>query len=289
VAPHIELISPNDGQHFTLAEELPGQAFAFDPDNANPSTCSTTPPGSDGEGIPVTPVPTSTATPAVEFYIDWWDGGGWEQVHYQAQNTVAYCAFTGTPVCLLHDLSTGQWPNTTPINTGLHRMKARVVRDDEGVASEWVSVDFYIDPLPTATPSLTPTATDTATPPTPSATPTTDICAGIGLTGFGTSGTEMTLQLFNNSVAMIMIDQIELTWNAPPDLTEIKVDGNLIWDTTEPSPVNIGSGWSGTTADRQIGVGSPRQLKFLFFAAADPDGYSLTVHFSNGCDATFNN
>jgi hypothetical protein len=280
-------VSPTDGQHFTLAQELPGEATAFDPDNANPTTCSITPPGSNGQGIPT----TATPTPAVEFLVERWNGAAWVQVHYGPQNTPAYCAFTGTPVCELHDLSSGQWPDSTPIQTGLHRLKARVVRDDEGVASGWVSVDFFIDPIPTpsATPSSTPSPSPTpSNTPTPS--PTADPCTGIGLTGFMKSGQDAWWQLSNGPMATITINQIELSWPSPPDLSAIYLGfPTAIWSGDLASPANITGGWSGSTGDRQIAPGTSEELRLTFESGSPASGYSLTVHFTNGCDATFNN
>ena len=161
--PYIEIISPLPDQRFTLADELPGQAFAFDPDNVNPLTCSTTPatfPDDDGEGI--------SGDPEVHMKIEWFDGSSWLLVHTELESNDAYCPFgDNDPFCLTHDLSTGQWPGSTPINTGLHRMWAKVLQDDEGVPSGWVSVEFYIDPAPTATPSpIPPTLTPSPLPAT---------------------------------------------------------------------------------------------------------------------------
>lgn len=138
--PYIEIISPLPDQRFTLAEQLPGQAFAFDPDNVNPLTCSTTPatfPDDDGDGI--------VGSPEVEMRIEWWSGSSWMLVHTELEASDPYCAFTS---CTLHDLSSGEWPDAPPISitTGKHRLKAMVLQDDEGVASGWVWVEFYIDP-----------------------------------------------------------------------------------------------------------------------------------------------
>ena len=140
--PYIEIISPLPDQRFTLAEQLPGQAFAFDPDNVNPLTCSITPatfPDDDGEGI--------SGDPEVHMKIEWFDGSSWVLVHTEMETSKAYCPFgDDDPNCLTHDLSSGQWPDSTLINTGLHRIWAKVLQDDEGVPSGWVSVNFYIDP-----------------------------------------------------------------------------------------------------------------------------------------------
>jgi len=285
VAPYIEFLFPGDGEHFTLAQELPGEAFAFDPDNANPATCATSPPGSNGQGIPL----TATPTPAVEFIIERQVGVSWVQVHYQAQNTPAYCAFTGSVVCLTHDLGSGEWPDTTPINTGLHRMKARVKPDDEGVASEWVSVNFYIDPMPTATPSLTPSNTPTASPtPSPTATPSatpTATCAGYSLTGFNGSSNDIWWTLTNGGATAVTIIGIDLEWTVSGSLNKIELDGADIWSAGDPSsPANITSGWTGVS--RLFNPTVSKQLRFHFDNSVGGNNFTVTVHFDNLCDVT---
>ncbi|MGH2621155.1 MAG: hypothetical protein ACRDHG_11390 [Anaerolineales bacterium] len=280
VPPYIEMVSPSEGQRFTVAQELPGQAFAFDPDNANPLTCSTTPPGTDGQGIP-----TATPTPAVEFYVERWNGVSWVAVHYRAQNIAPYCAFTGTPLCNKHDLSGGQWPDTTPINTGLHRMKTRVVRDDEGVASGWVSVNFYIDPVSTATPtpSNTPTPTPSPTLP-PTATPT-PACSVYSLTGFSGSSNDASWTLTNGGATAVTIIGIDLQWTLSGSLNTIKLDGATIWNVGDPtSPANITSGWTGVSL--LFNPSGSKELRFNFDNSVGGSTFTVTVHFDNGCDVT---
>jgi len=273
VPPYIEILSPSEGQSFTLAQELPGEAFAFDPDNANPLTCSTIPAGFDGQGIPV----TATPTPAVEFYVERWNGASWVTVHYQPQNTPAYCAFTGTPICELHDLSSGQWPDTTPINTGLHRMKARVVRDDEGVASEWVTVNFFIDPVPTATPTASPTVTPSATP--------TATCAGYSLSGFNGSSNDAWWILTNGGPTAVTIIGIDLEWTLSGSLDKVKLDSSEVWNTGDPvSPANITSGWTGVS--RLFNPSDSKELRFVFSNSVGGNTFTVTVHFDNGCDVS---
>lgn len=276
VAPYIEITSPNDGQRFSLAQELPGEAFAFDPDNANPVTCSTTPPGSNGQGIPV----TATPTPAIEFVVERQVGAIWVPVHYQAQNTPAYCAFTGSVVCLTHDLSSGQWPDTTPINTGLHRLKARVVRDDEGVASGWVSVNFYIDPLPTSTP--TPSSTPT---PTNAPSPTPNVCSMISLNSFNPSSTTVRWKIDNSTGATVTLTQIELNWpTANGNLSSIEFEGSAIWTGLDgPPSITVG-------ASRSVDSGVPdEEVKFFFGVDAQSTGYTLVLTFNGTCTVTFDN
>jgi hypothetical protein len=274
------MVSPSEGQRFTLAQELPGQAFAFDPDNANPLTCSAIPAGLDGQGIPT----TATPTPAVEFYVERWNGASWVTVHYQPQNAPAYCAFTGTPICELLDLSSGQWPDTTPINTGLHRMKARVVRDDEGVASSWALVNFYIDPISTATPS--PTASNTPTPsPTlpPTATPTPS-CTSYSLSGFSGPSNDVRWTLTNGPSAATIIG-IDLEWTVSGALNNIKLDSSTIWNVGDPtSPANITAGW--TAVSRLFNPSESKELRFNFSNSVGGNTFTVTVHFDNLCDVS---
>ena len=102
--PYIQIISPLPDQRFTLDEELPGQAFAFDPDNVDPVACSTAVaifPDDDGDGL--------TGNPEVEMRVEWWNGGSWVLVHAELENSEAYCPFGDVdPFCLTHDLSTGE-------------------------------------------------------------------------------------------------------------------------------------------------------------------------------------
>ena len=276
VPPYIEIVSPIEDQHFTLTQELPGEAFAFDPDNANPATCATSPPGSNGQGIPL----TATPTPAVEFIIERQVGVSWVQVHYQAQNTPAYCAFTGSVVCLTHDLGSGEWPDTTPINTGLHRMKARVKRDDEGVASEWVSVNFYIDPVSTATPTPSNTPTPSSTP-----SPTPDVCSMISLNSFNPSSTTVRWKIDNSTGGNVTLTQIELNWpTANGNLNSIQFEGSTIWTGSDAPPsITVGTSQS-------VGSGVPdEEVKFIYGVDAQSTGYVLVLTFNSTCTVTFDN
>jgi hypothetical protein len=269
----LEINTPLNGSSYTWMDELPGEARAYDPDNVDPDTCQ--PSGSftanNGDGIT-----------KVEFRIEYVDGGG-VTVHQQDQLSFRYCAFTGTPTCLTHDLGLLEWPNDTTINSGLHKLWARAW-DDEGVHSEWVYVEFTLDVDPTPTP--TPTPSDTPTP-----TATIDPCTQITLTGFVASGTDVTLELINGSPAMITIDQIDLSWTDSPNLKEILVGSNKIWDGDQGTPVNLSSAdWIGSPSYRQIAAGaSASPLKFVFWNSADTSGYSLTVRFDNSCSKSFNN
>jgi len=298
--PVITIIAPLADARYTLADDLPGQAIAYDPD------CSSGTPAPDGTGIT-----------KIEFEIKA-EASGWSVVHYEDQFSVKYCAFDGSAICNTQSLSTGEWPTPIstppstpePIELGEHKLYARA-QDDEGIWSAWVHVHFFIDPIPTSTPTPTltpsPTATNTPTPtptitpsPTPTSsntptssptpTPTVDICAGIGLTGFDKMGQDVWLQLSNGPVTTITITQIELSWTSPPNLRKVYLDfPTEIWSDDWPSPAIITGGWSGSVADRQIGVSSTKELRFEFEAGAPPTGYSITVTFSNSCAANFNN
>ena len=295
--PYIEILAPLDDERFTLAEDLPGQAFAFDPDNVNPLTCSITPstfPDDDGEGI--------AGSPEVEIRIEWWNGSFWVLVHTELESNAAYCPFGDIdPFCETHDLSTGVWPDSTPINTGLHRMKAKVLQDDEGVASAWHIHNFYIDPAPTATPSpIPPTLTPSPVPPTltpspvpPTLTPTpVPVCTGITLTGFNKSGSEAFLTLSNGPAATLTIDQVDVSWGFAADLSKVRLQSTEIWSGDQASPASFTEppfNWEGSLGDRQIGASASKELRFVFESGASSGGYSMYVHFDNGCDASFSN
>ena len=288
--PVITIVAPLDGATYTLAGELPGQAIAYDPD------CSSGTPAPDGTGITI-----------VEFEIKS-EASGWSVVHYEDQLSIKYCAFQGTSVCETHSLSSGEWPplvSTPPptpeaIDLGWHKLYARA-KDDEGIWSSWVYVNFYLDPAPTATPTPTPTSTDTPTP-TPTLTPTltptftpvpptptVDPCAGISLTGFAKGGSEAWVTLTNGPAATIEIDQIDLSWGFTADLSAIQLAGIGIWGGDLPSPVSITTGWSGSVTDRELGPNSSGILKFTFESGAAASGYSIYVHFTNSCDTSFSN
>ncbi|MCI0861869.1 MAG: hypothetical protein J4N82_08040, partial [Chloroflexi bacterium] len=270
--PYIEIISPLPDQRFTLADELPGQAFAFDPDNVNPLTCSTTPatfPDDDGEGI--------SGDPEVHMKIEWFDGSSWLLVHTELESNDAYCPFgDNDPFCLTHDLSTGQWPGSTPISTGLHRIKAKVLQDDEGVPSGWVSVEFYIDPAPTATP-----IPPTPTPPPITPAPTPD-CVSISLSNFGWTGNDVHWTINNGWPGTIMITEIYVAWPFAANLDRVELDPpNKIWDEDGSSPEEtINSDWKG---DRTFSSGSIRVLWFKFQNPVQPGDYILDVQFDNAC------
>ena len=292
VPPYIEILAPLDDEHFTLAEELPGQAFAFDPDNVNPLTCSITPstfPDDDGDGI--------AGDPEVEIRIEWWTGSSWVVVHTELEDNTAYCPFGDIdPFCETFDLSIGVWPDSTPINTGLHRMKAKVLQDDEGVPSAWHIHNFYIDPVPTATPSNTPTPTpvpptltpspvpptptNTPVPPTPTPTDPPAACPAFDLGSFYEEDSNFVeWDLTNADAVSVTLDRIVITWG-PGDLEKIKLGGSTIWTGTASSFDSSGFA---------IGFAA-LEMKVLRFEFSSSIGglYTATV-YSIGCGSPASN
>ena len=165
VDPVVQIREPAEGSTWTTGQQLPGEAFAYDPDNVSPATCALegTYPEDNGEGIT-----------QVHFEI-WLDGGG--MVYQMNQNSEKYCAFTGTDYCQKFLLTSSTWAGS-----GTYIMIARAT-DDNGQSSE-DTVTFYLNVgPPSLTPSMTPSPTATPTPsdtPTPTATDTataTDIPA----------------------------------------------------------------------------------------------------------------
>lgn len=167
--------NPDEGEAYTSGDKITGEAFAWDPDDVHPMTCSLDAdyPEDNGKGIS-----------QVHFEI-WKDGVG--KVYERNQSSVKYCAFTGTPTCTVFTIGTPNWPYGGSAGTGTYILKAKAY--DGAHWSEWDQITFYISlaapsdtPLPpsatpTEAPSSTPTATlvpsDTPTPtePPPSDTP----------------------------------------------------------------------------------------------------------------------
>jgi hypothetical protein len=308
VPPYIEIRSPLPNQRFTLAEELPGQAFAFDPDNVNPLTCSITPstfPDDDGDGI--------AGDPEVEMRIEWWSGSSWILVHTELENSKAYCPFGDIdPFCETHDLSTGEWPDSTPINTGRHRLKAKVLQDDEGVSSGWVWIEFYIDPAPTPTPSNTPTPSDTPTPtptntptptptntptPTPSITPTPSetllptntpivVCPDFALSWNNFGGSHVQWDLTNNGASPVTLTRIQLTWPTGGNMDRIKLEGSAIWNGSLGSPADTAAGGSFTAVSRDFNPSDSFLLRLEISSSLEDGTFEVTVYSSNGCSAS---
>ena len=271
VNPIVEILYPPDGAVYTAADDVPAQAFAYDPDNVDPDTCQPIGiyPGDDGVGID-----------KVEFKIYWVDGGD-VLVHSQDQLSVKYCGFMGTPTCNTFPVSSSTWPGGEPVSDGLHRLKARA-KDDGGNYSDWVWVYFTINTGPAPTP--------TPTSPPPTATSTPD-CSTITINGFGTDGDRAEWTINNGSSTDITIDFIDFAWDeAYGKLDYVELDSEDIWNGAglASSPVIITSGWTGES--RVIPPG-PMQLIFDFdLSPAADDEYTLTISFAeNSCTPSFSN
>jgi hypothetical protein len=285
--PYIEIKYPVADQRFTLDDELPGQAFAFDPDNVDPVTCSIAAgvfPTHDGKGI--------SGDPEVEIRIEWWNGSDWIWMFTEMENSDAYCPFgDDDPFCDTHDLSTSEWPGSAPINIGKHRLKAKVLQDDEGVSSAWVWVEFYIDPVPTATPTptLTPSATPTITPtstntatytptpsntPTPTFTPTPEPCDLITIDTFDPGGgSYVRWNITNSNPSIETITDISISWpSTNGDLIEVRIGGSSIWSGNDDEPS------ANLTVAGAVPVGSD-WLRFEYESSVDTTGYTGTITF----------
>jgi len=139
VPPVVQIILPTNGS--TYNDKVPGQAVAYDPDNADPAACAGV--GVDGEGIV-----------QVVFAIDFWDvpTSTWLRVHTATEDTQAYCVFSGNAPCSEHPTNTALWPGGAPMGSGLHRMQA-IATDDEGDVSPIDEVQFFLNVPETPTPT----------------------------------------------------------------------------------------------------------------------------------------
>ncbi len=276
VNPVIEILDPPDGVTYNDGDDIPAQAFAYDPDNVDPDTC---------QQIGVYPSDDGVGIEKVEFMIYWVDGGD-ILVHSQDQLSVKYCGFTGTSSCNTHPVNSPYWPDGfTPINDGLHKLKVRA-KDDGDNYSDWVWVYFTINtgPAPTPTPTNTPTET-----------PTPD-CSTITINGFGTDEDRAYWTINNGSSTDITIDEIYLNWPlGDGELDYVKLGPldfeKVIWneDGHESPDVNITSGWTGES--RVIPLSASMRLIFDFdLDPAADDEYTLSVGFAeNSCTPLFSN
>lgn len=264
VNPVVEILEPPDGVTYNDGDDIPAQAFAYDPDNVDPDAC---------QPIGVYPSDDGVGIEKVEFKIYWVDGTE-VLVHSQDQLSVKYCGFTGTSSCNTHSVSSPYWPDGfTPINDGLHKLKVRA-KDDGGNYSDWVWVYFTLNTGSPPTPTPTSTPTDTPTP---------DPCSLITITGPGTSGERAFWEINNGSSTDITIDVISLEWpTSNGNLEYVKLEGNTIWGLVYPPPlVTITSDWTGMS--RVINFGSTEDLEFGFENTAELTGYSVSITFDNGC------
>jgi hypothetical protein len=306
VDPIAQILVPPDGAVYTLADNLPAEAFAYDPDNVDPDTC---------QPIGVYPSDNGAGIDRVEFEIWWLDGVPDVLVHSQVQLSVKYCGFTGTTSCNTFPVNSSTWPGGAPVSGGWHKLKARA-RDDGGYWSDWAEVEFYLDIGPTATPTYTPVNTSTYTPtpthtptptptytptytptptntptytttptPTNTPTPTTDICSLITITGFGHMSNEVWWNVTNGSSTAITIIGININWpTSNGALNDVSWNGSTIWNAGDSfPPAIINSDWTG--ANRVIDPSQSSQLRFSFNNAAFSweYAYDLVVTFDNGC------
>jgi hypothetical protein len=261
---------------------LTGEARAYDPDNVDPDTCQ--PIGSftanNGEGIE-----------EVQFQIVYTEGS-WTVVHELSQSSVRYCAFTGTDTCETWPLSVLFWPaatdtapltpGSTPISSGPHKLYARAKDDDdpdgagplEGQWSDWVYVHFNLDMTPTPTPTATATDTPTATA-TATATASPVPCS---VSEFGHLSNDIWWTVTNGSVPNTVIG-IDLEFNLSGSLIKVQLGGSDIWSGSSPSPANF------TSLSQTFNPLESKVLRFEFSNSVGGSTFTVTVHFSGGCDA----
>jgi hypothetical protein len=185
VPPIVQIIIPTNGSTYNV--KVPGQAVAYDPDNADPAACAGV--GVDGEGIV-----------QVDFAIDFWDASlptpAWTRVFSSSETAQAYCTFSGNAPCSEHPTTTAQWPGGILMGSGLHRMQA-IATDDEGEVSPVDEVQFLLNVPHT---------------PTPTATPTTD-CNAISVNQYYTSGEGLYMLVQNNNPQTINLTNSNTNWN----------------------------------------------------------------------------
>ena len=141
---------------------------------------------------------------------------------------------------------------------------------------------------PSPTPSVTPTPTNTpTTPPLPS--PTIDECTTLSLSGFSSSGQEVSWNVFNGGAQAVKITSIYLNWpSSNESLKKIELDGVMVWQGNDKAPpTSISSGWE--PSSRTIATGSSKRVTFFFDQNAAPSGYALTITMDNGCAVSVNN
>lgn len=192
VPPVVNIIQPLDGT--TYNTEIPSQATAYDPDNADPAGCAGV--GADGLGID-----------RVDFTFEYYDGNDWNLVYFHSEFSQAYCGFSGDAPCSTRPTNAASWPNGAPMSSGLHRVRV-VAEDDEGDMSPEEVVQFWINVPPTETPTVTLTPTET---PTVTATPTID-CNDIIVGSYYTSNENLLMWILNNNPRTIHLTDSSTTW-----------------------------------------------------------------------------
>ncbi len=185
VPPVVQIILPTNGSTYNV--KVPGQAVAYDPDNADPAACAGV--GVDGEGIV-----------QVDFAIDFWDASlpmpAWTRVFSSTETAQAYCTFGGNAPCSGHPTFPTNWPGGIPMGSGLHRMQA-IATDDEGVLSPIDEVQFQLNVPFTPTPTVTPTID----------------CNAISVNQYYTSGEGLYMLVTNNNPQTINLTNSHTNWN----------------------------------------------------------------------------
>jgi serine/threonine protein kinase len=142
----------------------------------------------------------------------------------------------------------------------------------------------------TSTPTLTPTRTSTrtvtpsltaTTPPTNTPTPTEDLCTLIEIHNFSRTSNVVEWEIHNNTGGTITLSELNLDWPASNDaLFEIRLGGSLLWSGEDLDPP--------TQVSASRSIGGTEDLR-AFFGIAAGSGYDLSLNFTNGCQAGFEN
>jgi serine/threonine-protein kinase len=152
-------------------------------------------------------------------------------------------------------------------------------------------------PLPTATspaaeiPTATPSTTASPIPPTPtdspSATPVDESCSGLSIGSLPPSGSVVSWQLTNGGLSGLTLTSLVLDWpDTNGSLKKVRLEGSMIWNQGDNEPsTDIQEDWKGNRNLRNLPSGATKTLHFEF-AAASTTGYSLSLEFDNGCQAT---
>jgi hypothetical protein len=202
VPPVVQIILPTNGATYNV--KVPGQAVAYDPDNADPAACAGV--GVDGEGIV-----------QVDFAIDFWDvpTSTWLRVHTATELAQAYCTFGGNAPCSEFPTTTASWPGGITMYSGLHRMQA-IATDDEGEVSPIDEVQFFLNVPHT---------------PTPTASPTID-CNNIAVNSYTTSGEWLYFRVTNNNPMTINLTNSHTNWtemSVTHNVDQLRFNGTQFW------------------------------------------------------------
>ncbi|UCF61725.1 MAG: hypothetical protein JSV37_03315, partial [Anaerolineaceae bacterium] len=256
VAPEEGTVLPPGAVDTAVAATLTGMAIESIGDGGAVSETVTLSPTPTPEGISLTPSIEATEYPG---------STGEETPPYPSPSTST------------------RTPDTYPSPAGTH------TRTSTPTGTSTVTSTGSFSPTATYTPSPSITPTSTATPspsPSPSrtATHTQDPCGSNRAYNFSVSDKEVRWSLDNGGPEVVEIFKIFINW--PPgniELSRIELGGTAIWEKKDKSPPTlIAGGWK-SGADRTIGSGIAKTLKFVFDQAAEPSPYDLDVTFDNGC------